>query len=176
MRKAFLIKLLSVNLALAILVSSSLVVLAGPNANVMGELTVSGKVSNGEAPFVLVNGERAQSGRTILSSGTITTEDSSATLNFGKAGSVEIAPNSSVAININGSEVSGSVVSGKVKAFGALANSIRTGANSQTSSGANKNWWIWAVVFGGAAAALIYTASNSNSSSTSGGGSVSPTR
>ena len=175
MRKAFLIKLLSVNLALAILVSSSLFVLASPSANVMGELTVSGKVSNGEAPFVLVNGERAQSGRTILSSGTISTEDSSATLNFGKAGSVEIAPNSSVAININGSEVSGSVISGKVKAFGALANSIRTGANSQSSS-KNKNWWIWAVVFGGAAAALIYTASNSNSSSTSGGGTVSPTR
>ena len=176
MTKAFLIKLLSVNLALAILVSSSLIVLASSEAKVMGELTVSGKVSNGEAPFVLVNGERAQSGRTILSSGTITTEDSSAILNFGKAGSVEIAPNSSLTININGSEVSGAVTSGKIKAFGTMAKTIRTGSNSQNTTSGSNNWVIWAIVFGGAAAALIYTASNSNSTSVGSGGTVSPTR
>ena len=56
--KLWIRKALSLCLSVAILATYSMVALAGPR-KVAGELTVSGKDINGEAPFVLVNGEAA---------------------------------------------------------------------------------------------------------------------
>jgi hypothetical protein len=177
MKNVLLIKMLSVSLVLAIVITFSMVTLASPNSKLMGELTVSGKLStNGDVPFVLVNGERVQNGRTILSSSTITTEDSSAIINFGKMGSVEIAPNSSLALNISDSDVTGNILAGKVKAFGTMNAKIRNTSQSQQSSGSGGGYWVWVAVAAGAAAVLIWVASNSNSASSLGGSSVSPTR
>ena len=69
-RKLWIRKALSMCLCVALLATYSMVALAGPG-KAAGELTVSGKNANGEAPFVLVNGETARSGRSVFSGSTI---------------------------------------------------------------------------------------------------------
>jgi hypothetical protein len=69
------------------------------------EMTVAGPRNGTERAFVVVNGERAFSGRTFISNGTVsTTETSSAIISLGKLGRVEIAPAST--LNLSFSETS----------------------------------------------------------------------
>lgn len=73
-----------------------------------GELLVSGN-------NVTVNGEQAANGRTIIVPSTITTGPGSyATLNFGAAGRIQLAPNSTFSIDGNAAGLRGSLPAGSV--------------------------------------------------------------
>jgi hypothetical protein len=121
---------IAASLASAVFMTSSMFALAAPgNQPQMAELTVSGSIVDGDAPFVSVNGERAFSGRTIQSSTTITTPStSSATISLGKLGRVELAPDSNFVVNFNENGISGNLISGKVRVIGNdnSENSIQT--------------------------------------------------
>lgn len=123
-------KTIAVSLASAVVMTSSMFALAAPgNQPQLAELTVSGAPADGDVPFVSVNGERAISGRSIQSSTTITTPNtSSATINLGKLGRVEVAPNSNFVLNFNEKGISGNLISGNVRVVGTenSENSIQT--------------------------------------------------
>ena len=122
----FLRSLTATSLAAAILASSSMLALAAPGKAEMGELIVSG----GSA--VTVNGETANTGRTVFSSNTITTPaDSGATVNLGKLGQVELAPNSSMSLSFNETGISGILTNGRVK----ISAASNIAANIQTKTG-----------------------------------------
>lgn len=81
--------------------------IAGANDLVMGRLTF-----NGNQP-VLVNGNGANSGTTILSGTQVQTpEGINATVQLGAAGKLDIAPNSNVTLNFNKSNIDVQVASG----------------------------------------------------------------
>ena len=189
-------KALSLCLCVAILATYSMVALAGPR-KVAGELTVSGKDINGEAPFVLVNGEAARSGRSIFSNSTIsTTESTSAVINLGKIGSLELAPATVLTLTFDETGVSGDLTSGLVSVLGATDKvSVKTldgktvhltAGQSVAASGKRQDddddddhggWWIWAAVFGGASAVILWTALSHDDLQLGDGGTViSPTR
>ena len=79
------------------------------------EIMVTGQADAGEKPFVIVNGERAFNGRTFFSNQTISTTDtSSATINIGKMGRVEIAPSSSLSLSFSEGSITGVLSKGQV--------------------------------------------------------------
>jgi hypothetical protein len=193
--KLWIRKALSLCLSVAVLATYSMVALAGPK-KVAGELTVSG---NGEAPFVLVNGDTARSGRTIFSDSTITTSEATgAVVNLGKLGRVELAPSTVLTLTFDDAGVSGNLTSGLVSVFGTTSKvAIKTldgkivnlaSGQSVAASGmvqqdddddddAGAAWWIWAGVFGGAAAGILWAALSNDDANLGGGGVViSPTR
>jgi hypothetical protein len=108
-------------LMVAVFAATSLIASAAPeNSVAMGELTVTGSSVDGEQPSVILNGEKAISGRTFFSSGTIsTTESASATINLGKLGSVTIAPNSVLSLNFGNNAINGTITAGQVKVLNA---------------------------------------------------------
>lgn len=101
-------------LALAVLTSQTLIVAAVPDrTRSTGEITVTGDLDTGEKPFVLVNGERAFSGRTFFSNGTIATTDSStATIDFGKIGRIHLQKGSSLTLNVSDNSIVGTLSTG----------------------------------------------------------------
>ncbi|MEP6925650.1 MAG: hypothetical protein ABI954_14385 [Pyrinomonadaceae bacterium] len=122
----FLRSITAASLATAVFATSSMLALAAPGKADMGELIVSG----GSA--VTVNGEAANTGRTVFSSNTITTPaDTAAIVNLGKLGQIELAPNSSMSLTFNETGISGTLLNGRVKVSG--ANEIA--ANIQTKTG-----------------------------------------
>ena len=79
------------------------------------EIMVTGQSDAGEKPFVVVNGERAFNGRTFFSNQTIsTTEKSSATINIGKLGRVELSPSSSLSLSFSEGSITGVLSQGQV--------------------------------------------------------------
>jgi len=175
-----------------------MVALAGPG-KVAGELTVSGKDINGEAPFVLVNGEAARSGRSIFSTSTITTpEGAGAVVNLGKLGRLDLAPSTALTLTFDETGISADLTSGVVSALGTTNKvSVKTadGKTVQLAAGQSvaasgllrddddddkdggSGWLIWAGVFGGAAAVILWTALSDDDLDINGGGTViSPTR
>jgi hypothetical protein len=99
-------------LMLTVFVSSSMIALAKPSGSLAGEIIVSGNDT------VMLNGERAFSGRTFFESGLVsTTETSSATIKLGKLGFITLAPNSSLSLSFNENTISGKVLSGDVQVF-----------------------------------------------------------
>jgi len=191
--KLWIRKALSACLSISLLATCSAVALAN-SAKVAGELTVAG---NG----VLVNGEAAQSGRSIFSSSTVTTPDNaSAIVGFGKLGKIELAPNSNFAISFNEKGISGNLSAGKITVLGAANAVTVTTLNGTTvslatgesvaASGAAKDdpddddghggaaWWGFAAVMIAAGAIIIYAATNDNDKIALGGGGtvVSPSR
>ncbi|MBA4184021.1 MAG: hypothetical protein H0X49_08415, partial [Acidobacteria bacterium] len=112
--KVWIRKALSMCLVVATIATYSMVALAG-SERVAGELSVSGKIVNGETPFVKVNGEAAQSGRSIFSSSTIATpENASATVNIGRVGKIELAPNTTLALSFDERGINGDLLAGRV--------------------------------------------------------------
>jgi len=186
---------LSMCLTATVLVTYSMVALAaGPKAS--GEILISGSSIDGNTPSALVNGETVKTGRTIFSSSTISTpEGVTAVLKLGKAGVLELGPNSSVAIEFDDQTIKGSISSGTVKVIAArdqvnindAAGSMMNLLPGETATAAGKAqvdddnggaaWWLWALVFGGAAVGIIYAATrDSNSTRLGGNGTViSPT-
>ncbi len=108
-------------LAMMIFTTSSMIALAATEKkSLMGEITVSGQTTNGTAPFVLLNGENAFTGRTFFSNGTITTsEDVTSTVKLGKAGYVSLSPNTTLTLSFDEKTISGTLVAGEAKVFNA---------------------------------------------------------
>ncbi len=164
----------------ALFTTSSMVVLAAPG-RVAAELTVSGRVTNGEPPVVLVNGEASKSGRSVFSSSNVSTPDeTTATLAIGRTGRIELAPNSSVSLVFDDKTIEAELTSGTLTVLGALGTvNVRTndgkttilnpgesiaatgGARARRQSASDDNWWIWLLVAGGAAAAVLIAVSAS---------------
>lgn len=119
---------LSLSLLLTLITVYSMVALAGSTKPV-GELIVTGGKSDGVA--VTVNGEPAASGRTVFSSSTITTpEGMTAVLNMGKAGKIELSPDTTFMIDGDDNAIGGSLTAGSVT----LLNSTQS-AGIRTLSG-----------------------------------------
>jgi hypothetical protein len=183
-------KALSLCLVVAIYATYSMVGLASPD-KMVGELTVAGKAVNGEIPVVTVNGEAAQSGRAIFSSSTISTsESSSAIINLGKVGRIELAPNTTISVSFSEKGLTGDLLAGKVTALSADNVSIKTPNGKVTKLNAGESvmasqkkdddddddggaaWWIFGLILGGAAAAIIIAATTDNNDINLGGGTV----
>ena len=190
-------KALSMCLVVATIATYSMVALAG-SERVAGELLITGKSTNGEAPFVKVNGEAAQSGRSVFSSSTIATpENANAVINLGKLGKIELAPNTILSLNFDDKGISGDLAAGQVTVLSA-SNSVNintangttklnagesaaaTGAKAQDddNKGGGSSYLIWALILGGAAAGIVIAATSNNNRVSLGGGTtvVSPTR
>lgn len=167
---------LSLSLLLAIFTVSSMVTLA-TSAKPVGELIVKG--GNSDAA-VTVNGEPATSGRTVFAASTITTPNGvSAVLNLGKAGKIELKPNTTFVLWGDGAPVGGSLTAGDVvvlnstepvgvKTMAGETLSLSAGetvsagstaaAKAQTKGPGGIDWWIWGVIIGGGIAAIIIAA------------------
>lgn len=180
----------------AVLLTYSLVALAGPGKAV-GELTISGG-TRGDSAQVTVNGEPAQSGRTVLASSTISVpEGATATLSFGKAGRVQFGPNTTFVLGSDQDSINGSLTSGSVTVLSSAKSvGVRTLAGkvvelnagetataeastaSRHNNYAGNDWAIWVIIFGGALAAIIWAATSDNNRVALGGGTtvVSPIR
>ena len=164
--KLWIHRALSMCLVVAMIATYSMVALAG-SEKVAGELIVTGKTVNGETPVVTVNGETAKTGRSVFSSSTIATPDNaSAIINMGRAGKIELAPNTTLTVTFSEKGISGDLLSGKVTVLGASNNvGIRTadgntveltaGESATTAGKAAQDkdddddkggaaWWAWA--------------------------------
>jgi hypothetical protein len=184
--KTLIRKALSLCLTTAIIATYSMVALAGTE-KIAGELLVSGRNSS-----VIVNGESAQSGRSVFSASTIATpEGTSAIVNLGKAGKIELGPNTVANISFTDKGISGDLLSGKITVLGssdavnvktADGKSLKLNAGESASAARAAQddddddddgamaWWIWAAIFGGAAAGVVIAATSDNNRVALGGG------
>jgi hypothetical protein len=183
--KTMIRKALSLCLIVAIYATYSMVVLAGTE-RIAGELLISGKNSS-----VKVNGETAQSGRSIFSASTISTpENTSAIINLGKLGKLELAPNTTANISFNEKGINGDLLSGKITVLGATdavniktteGKTVKLGAGESVTAGKQDDddddddpgalaWWGWALIFGGAVAGIVIAATSDNNRVALGGG------
>jgi hypothetical protein len=171
----------------AIYATYSMVTLASTE-KIAGELLISGKNSS-----VKVNGETAQSGRSVFTASTISTpENTSAIINLGKLGKLELAPNTTVNISFTEKGINGDLLSGKITVIGTnnVVN-IRTtegkivelNAGESVTAGKQQDdddddddagaaWWVWTAIFGGAIAAVVIAATSDNNRIALGGGTV----
>jgi hypothetical protein len=176
--KLWIRKALSMCLCVATLATYSMVALAGPG-KAAGELAVSGKIVNGETPFVFVNGEVAKSGRSVFSGSTITTSESTnAVINLSKLGKIELAPNTVLNLTFDDTGIFGDLTSGTVSVLGAAENvniktlngkTVQLAAGQSVSASGRQDdddddddggaaWWAWGGIFAGAAVVIIWTA------------------
>jgi hypothetical protein len=185
--KTLIRKALSFCLMVAIYATYSMVTLASTE-KIAGELLISGKNSS-----VKVNGETAQSGRSVFTASTISTpENTSAIINLGKLGKLELAPNTTVNISFTEKGINGDLLSGKITVIGTnnVVN-IRTtegkivelNAGESVTAGKQQDdddddddagaaWWVWTAIFGGAIAAVVIAATSDNNRIALGGGTV----
>ena len=176
-------KALSMSVAVALLVTYSMVAMASAG-NAAGELTVIGGSSTGETSFVTVNGEAAKSGRTVFSSSTISTpEGMGAILNFGKAGKIQLAPNTVFTVSADGKSISGDLSAGSLTVLNAAQSvpvtistgeivNVNAGETASANSGnaskkptpriAGINAWVFAAIVGGVIAAVIIATTAGN--------------
>lgn len=185
-------KALSMCLVAATIAAYSMVALAG-SERVAGELLITGKNSNGESPYVKVNGEAAQNGRSIFSASTITTpENADAVINLGKLGKIQLAPNSTMMLSFDVNGISGDLIAGRVTVLSASDSVNITTLNGLTKLNAGESaaaangkvqddddasdggsaWIVWALVLGGAAAGIIIAARSDNNRVSLGGSAV----
>src|SRR5215213_234726 len=186
--KTLIRKALSLCLMVAIYASYSMVTLASTE-RIAGELLISGKNSS-----VKVNGETAQSGRSIFSASTISTpENTSAIINLGKLGKLELAPNTTANISFTDKGINGDLLSGKITVLGttdavniktAEGKTVKLNAGESVTAGKLKAddddddddpgaaWWVWAAIFGGAIAGIVIAATSDNNRVALGGGTV----
>ena len=128
--KLWIRKALTLCMMVALVATYSMVALAN-TGKAVGELIVTGNNSGAEAPFVIVNGEAAKSGRTIFSSSTISTPDESgAIVSLGKAGKIELAPKTTLTLSFDSTSINGELSSGSITVLNA-AQSV----NIKTSTG-----------------------------------------
>jgi len=192
-------KAVSVLVSFAVLMSFPMMSFA-LSEKLVGEVSVSGKSIDGEAPVVMINGEAAQSGRTILSGSTVSTSaGSTATLNFGKLGIIELAPKSTAVISLSANGISGDLLTGKISVLNAPENSVSFNTPAgmsllnagETASAAKDDdddagdgsdgggaWWLAAILIGGAVGGIIIASNSDDNRVALGGGTtvVSPTR
>lgn len=173
---------LSLSLLLTLISATSMFTLASSTKPV-GELIVTGSGS------VTVNGEPAKSGRTVFASSTITTpEGTSVILNLGKAGKIELGPNTTFSIDGDGNVAQGSLTAGNVSVLNAAqgvnvktlsGDTVTLNAGETASATSSKStkaakpgpggldWWYWAAIIGGATAVIIIIATRDDDNPTS---------
>lgn len=195
--KSVIYKAFTTSLLVALVATCSMVALAIDGKN-SGEIVVTGNTAS-ETTAVTVNGEPVKSGRTIFSSSTISTpETAGAIINLGKAGRIELSPNSTFAISFDDAAISGSLTAGNVTVLNASKSvEVRTlsGETVQVNSGetvsassssapapaaaasGGSNWWAFALIFGGAVAGIVLAThdGNENKFGAGAGTTVSPT-
>lgn len=185
--KTLIRKALSLCLMVAIYASYSMVILASTE-KIAGELLISGKNSS-----VKVNGEAAQSGRSVFTASTISTpENTSAIINLGKLGKLELAPNTTANISFTEKGINGDLLSGKITVLGTNnvvniktteGKTVKLNAGESVTAGKQQDdddddddagaaWWIWTAIFGGAVAAVVIAATSDNNRIALGGGTV----
>ncbi len=106
--------------AVAVWSAFSMTALAAP-IDTMGEITVNGQVS--------VNGQPTVSNSTITSGNTIVTgANSTATVNLGKSGWVELLPDTNFTLKFSNNSIVGTLNSGKVRILNSagIATSVAT--------------------------------------------------
>lgn len=106
--------------AVAVWSAFSMTAFAAPD-DIMGEITVSGQVT--------VNGQTAVSNSTIISGSTIVTgANSTATINLGKNGRVELLPDTNFTLKFSKNSITGTLDAGKVRISNAagIATSVTT--------------------------------------------------
>jgi hypothetical protein len=182
--KTLIRKALSLCLIVTVCATYSMVALAGTE-KIKGELLVSGKSS-----AVSVNGQEAQSGRTVFSASTISTPaDASAVISIGKLGRIELAPNTTMTISFGANGISGDLAKGTVTVLSAkesmsiitpegaktvaAGKSVTTGAKDDDDDDDDDGgfaWWGWALIFGGAVAGVVIAATTDNNRVALGGG------
>lgn len=185
--KVWINKALSMCLIIVTIVAYSMVALAGTD-KIAAELLTTGVNDN----RVLVNGEAAQTGRSVFSSSTIVTPaDTTAIINIGKLGSIKLAPGTTLNLTFDENGISGDLIDGRVSVLNS-ADSVRiitlegklVRLNAGESAAVNTQdddddddagagaWFVWALVFGGAAAGLIIAATQGNDIQLGGGATV----
>ena len=119
-------------LALVVLTTSSMIALAGTDKkSLMGEITVSGQMTNGGAASVLLNGESAFTGRTFFSSGTIATPANvNSTVSLGKLGSISLSPNTTLSLSFTDSTISGTLSAGEIRVSNAEGVEVKIQTNA----------------------------------------------
>lgn len=197
--KLWIRKALSTCLVVATILTYSMVSLANTE-KIAGEILVSGRSLNGQMPVVKVNGQEAQSGRSVFSSSVISTpENASAIINLGTIGKIELAPNTTADVSFSEKGISANLMDGRVSvlsstsdvavniAGGKLVN-LKSGESASTSSAKQTDTakdndggsagLLWALILGGAAVGIIIAATTNNNNVSIGGGStvISPTR
>lgn len=192
-------KALSTCLVIATIVTYSMVALAN-SEKIAGEILVTGRSNAGETSFVKVNGEAAQSGRSIFSSSTVATpENAGAIISLGKIGKIELAPNTTLALSFSEKGISGNLTAGRLTVLSAsdkvvintvggeslnlTAGDSATASNGQTTdttsdNGGGSAGLIYALILGGAVVGIIFAARSDNNRIALGGGSsvISPSR
>lgn len=191
--KLWIRKALSMCLVAVITATYSMAALAGTE-KFAGELLVSGKASNGQVASVKVNGETAQSGRSIFTASTVATPDNaSAVVNLGKAGRIELAPNTTISLSFDEKIISGNLSAGHITVLNSSESVVVTTAEgkviklnagdsadaaAQTQTAADNDddnghgLLIFAIILGGAAAGIILAATHSNNITLGGGSTV----
>jgi hypothetical protein len=186
--KTLIQKALSLCLMVAIYASYSMVTFASTE-RIAGELLISGKNSS-----VKVNGETAQSGRSVFTASTISTpENTSAIINLGKLGKLELAPNTTVNVSFTEKGINGDLLSGKITVLGTNnvvniktteGKTVKLNAGESVTAGKQQDddddddddagaaWWVWTAIFGGAVAAVVIAATSDNDRIALGGGTV----
>ena len=111
-------KALSLCLMVAVFATYSLTALASP-PKVAGEIIVTGK-SLGDKTGVTINGNAVENGSSVFSSSSISTPNSSsAVINVGKIGRVQLAPSTNLKLNFDESNFNGVLSQGKVMVLSA---------------------------------------------------------
>jgi len=197
--KLWIRKALSMCLVVATILTYSMITLANTE-RIAGEILVTGNSASGQTSSVKVNGELAQSGRSIFSASTIATpENAGAVISLGRIGKIELAPNTTLALSFSEKGISGDLSTGRVTvlnaADGVVINTVggklvtlnsgdsASAANAPQDDTTSDNdggsaGLIWALILGGAAAGIIIAARTDNNRISLGGGStvISPTR
>jgi len=197
--KLWIRKALSMCLVVATILTYSMITLANTE-RIAGEILVTGNSASGQTSSVKVNGELAQSGRSIFSASTIATpENAGAVISLGRIGKIELAPNTTLALSFSEKGISGDLSTGRVTvlnaADGVVINTVGgklvTLNSGDSASAANvpqddttddndggSAGLIWALILGGAAAGIIIAARSDNNRISLGGGStvISPVR
>jgi hypothetical protein len=132
--------LTSLVLVLTILTATSAVALAFSDKSSMGEIIVSGN-SDGNGSYVLLDGQKAYNGRTFVSSGIIKTEEVGATIKLKGLGMINLAPKTSLNLNIADKSISGTLAEGKIKVLNSkgVKVDIETADSKISNKGDQKN-------------------------------------
>ena len=191
--KLWIRKALSMCLVVATILTYSMITLANTE-RIAGEILVTGNSASGQTSSVKVNGELAQSGRSIFSASTIATpENAGAVISLGRIGKIELAPNTTLALSFSEKGISGDLSTGRVTvlnaADGVVINTVggklvtlnsgdsASAANAPQDDTTSDNdggsaGLIWALILGGAAAGIIIAARSDNNRISLGGGST----
>ena len=198
--KKWIRKALSTCLMVATLLTYSMVTLAN-SERIAGEILVTGKGVDGQLSFVKVNGETAQSGRSIFSSSTIATpENAGAIISLGKLGKIELASNTTLALSFSEKGISGNLTAGRVTVLNAADSVVINTVDGKTvtlksgesasavntqqdttppSNGGGSAGLLWAVILAAAGGVIVYGVTRGSDNTFQLGGTstvVSPTR